>query len=222
VAHPKSASAAALLYERNETPVTEAEWLSCTSPARMLTSGRVRSARKLRLFACACVRNVWPLLRNERSRRLVEQAEKYADGLVTRKELAAARAAAPGRDGDPAGNWAARAAVACAISAAREAAESASNLIVNARKANLAEWAKQADLLRELVGNPFQPVVLAAPLPATVRQLAESLYNGADCAFALHDALLEAGQAPLAEHFTPADKWHPKGCWAVDMILDKS
>jgi hypothetical protein len=51
-------------------------------------------------------------------------------------------------------------------------------------------------------------------------QLAESLDNGQDCAFALHDALLEAGHAELAEHFKQ-ETWHPKGCWCVDLILGK-
>ncbi len=201
--------------------MTEAEWLACGSPARMLTAGRGMSARKLRLFACACVRRVWPLLRNERSRRLVEQAERYADGEIGRQELWAARAAAPGRDGDPAGNWAARAAVACAMGAAREAAQSVSNLIVNAQRSNLKEWALQAELVRELLGNRYRPFVLTRTLPATVIELAQSLYDGEDCAFALHDSLLEEGQPGLAEHFEPKGKWHPKGCWAVDLILSK-
>jgi hypothetical protein len=200
---------------------TEAEWLACSSPARMLSAGRGMSARKLRLFACACVRRVWPLLRNQRSRRLVEEAERYADGQISRQELWAVRAAAPGRDGDPAGNWVARAAVACAMGAAREAAHSASNLIVNAQRSNIKEWALQAELVRELVGNRFRPVVLTSPLSAIVIQLAQSHYDGADCAFALHDALLEESQPELAEHFEPKEKWHPKGCWAVDLILGK-
>lgn len=200
---------------------TEAEWLACSSPARMLSAGRGMSARKLRLFACACVRRLWPLLRNERSRRLVEEAERYADGQINRQELWAVRAAAPGRDGDPAGNWAARAAVACAMASAREAAQSASNLIVNAQRSNITEWTQQAELVRELVGNRFRPVILTSRPSATVIQLAQSLYAGADCAFALHDALLEEAHPELAEHFEPTGKWHPRGCWAVDLILGK-
>jgi len=58
-------------------------------------------------------------------------------------------------------------------------------------------------------------------LPLAVVQLAESLYAGQDCAFALHDALLEAGHAELAEHFRE-EKSHPKGCWVVDLILGKA
>lgn len=67
--------------------------------------------------------------------------------------------------------------------------------------------------------------------PATIVQLAEALYNGQDCSFALHDALLEAGHAELADHFRH-QRQHPKGyralsgqhvrgCWAVDLVLGK-
>jgi hypothetical protein len=53
-----------------------------------------------------------------------------------------------------------------------------------------------------------------------VVRLAEALYAGADCGFALHDALLEIGYTDLAEHFR--EPCHPKGCWAVDLILGRS
>ncbi len=81
------------------------------------------------------------------------------------------------------------------------------------------EYAWQADLLRELTGNPFRPVSLSEKPLATIRQLAETLYEGEDCAFALHDALEETGQTELAEHFLAPD--HPRGCWALDLILDR-
>jgi hypothetical protein len=37
----------------------------------------------------------------------------------------------------------------------------------------------------------------------------------------LHDALLEAGHPELAEHFQQ-EQWHPKGCFALDLILGKT
>src|SRR5262245_36214174 len=67
----------------------EATWLSCTDPAPMLAflldSDRA-TERKLRLFAVACCRRVWPLLVHEVSRKAVEVAERYADGLATGDE----------------------------------------------------------------------------------------------------------------------------------------
>lgn len=49
------------------------------------------SIRKLRLFACACCRRIWPVLLDERCRQAVEAAEQYADGHVDSAALAAAR-----------------------------------------------------------------------------------------------------------------------------------
>jgi hypothetical protein len=44
--------------------------------------------RKLRLFACACLRRVWPLLEDPRGRAAVEAAERFADGRADREDLA--------------------------------------------------------------------------------------------------------------------------------------
>lgn len=71
----------------------------------------------------------------------------------------------------------------------------------------------------ELLGRERYPVV-SVPLPATARQLADYLCNGEDCGFALHDALVEGGHPDLAEHFRQ-ETVHPKGCWALDLILGK-
>jgi len=77
--------------------VTEAEWLSSTSPEAMLAflrkCGRA-SERKHRLFACAAVRSVWHLLTDNRSRRALELVEAAADGLADSRELRAAVLAA--------------------------------------------------------------------------------------------------------------------------------
>src|SRR5579884_3354500 len=68
--------------------MTEAEWLACDEPERMLefVRGRV-SDRKLRLFAVACFRQVWSDVRGENERALVLTAERYADGQETRDGL---------------------------------------------------------------------------------------------------------------------------------------
>lgn len=94
----------------------------------------------------------------------------------------------------------------------------------------------KAALLRHVIGNPWKPWVVAQAdkdrralkdyqilnidcLTPEVITLAEALYAGENVAFALHDTLLEKGSPELAEHFQ--EPYHPKGCWALDLLLGK-
>jgi hypothetical protein len=87
-----------------EASMTPQEWLTSTHPYQMLVflRGQV-SERKLRLFACACVRRIWHLLDDPRSRTAVEVAERYADAPLSVREEArqALRAAAQHMDSFP-------------------------------------------------------------------------------------------------------------------------
>jgi hypothetical protein len=65
--------------------MTQADWWACGDPQEMLaflkTSGLLTD-RKARLFAVACCRRVWHLMRDERSRQAVDVSEGLADDLV--------------------------------------------------------------------------------------------------------------------------------------------
>lgn len=66
--------------------MTEEQWQDCEDPDDMLDAvagSPGATGRRLRLFACACVRRVWDLLQDENEepvRRAVEFAEQLADG----------------------------------------------------------------------------------------------------------------------------------------------
>ena len=74
--------------------LNESKWFTCKDPTPMLVFLRDKaSERKLRLFAVACCRRIWNLIPDKPGREAVEQAERYADGLASRQELAKARRA---------------------------------------------------------------------------------------------------------------------------------
>lgn len=69
--------------------MTEEEWLRCdrlSSLAPYLPESQ--SDRKLRLFACACCYQIWPMLVDKRSRLAVEVAQLFAEGKISRGKLA--------------------------------------------------------------------------------------------------------------------------------------
>ncbi len=68
--------------------LNESKWLTCKDPTPMLVFLRDKaSERKLRLFAVACCRRIWNLIPDKPGHQAVEQAERYADGLVSRQVL---------------------------------------------------------------------------------------------------------------------------------------
>jgi hypothetical protein len=211
--------------ETNQGPtMTETEWLRSDNPSAMLDACSA-SSRKLRLFACACCREVWYLLDDPHGRRAVEVAELYADGEATMEELAAARDAAWVAAWDAAGD-AARDAAEDAAWAAWWAAARDAAWVAARDAARDAARAKQAALLREVVGNPFRAVEIPALSPRSVpRMVATSIYaehRWSDLPI-LADALEEAGcdDAEILDHCRGAGG-HVRGCFVVDLLLGKT
>jgi hypothetical protein len=77
---------------------TASDWATCTDPYLMLKwldeKGRL-DKQQVRRFACACCRRVWDRM-GPWSRRAVDVAERFADGLASEAELESAHAALVG------------------------------------------------------------------------------------------------------------------------------
>jgi serine/threonine protein kinase len=198
--------------------MTESDWLACTNPDQMLShlyNLELDSAlRKMRLFACACVRQSWASLVDERSRKAVEVAERYADGQATERELKTARKAA-WEVGE--GAHAEAAAIATNPSSWTAALETA----------RLTARYMQCSLLHDLYG----PLLFRThPLDlswlqhngSAVRRLAAEIYEeeAFDRMGQLATALKEAGcedEEMLAHCYKPGP--HVRGCWVLDLLL---
>jgi hypothetical protein len=193
--------------------MTEADWLTCPDPLPMLQFLRGKtSARKLRLFAVACSRRIWPWI-DEAGRAAVEVAECYADGLASDDALRAARLACRFAGSQAAWYAAATHPDRAAGNAARSAQTAATALS--------AERAAQAALLRDIAGNPFRPI------PPSLRQmpsvLALAIYEERDFAriSELADVLERVGADEELLRHLRADGPHVRGCWVVDGILSR-
>lgn len=136
--------------------MNEAEWLNSTSPAAMLAHVPAKvSDRRLRLFAVACCRQVWGHLADPRSRKAVEVAEQYADGLATGEDIlcAGGHAGMVPRDDDN------EPAVMMATAIGQLIVDAAGCVVQVLGWSNpFKQHATQAALLRDIVGNPFRPL----------------------------------------------------------------
>jgi hypothetical protein len=209
------------------------------------------SGRKLRLFAVACCRSIWHLLEDERSRRAVAIAERFADGAASQDERKAARQAAleatQGR-GCPTAAWAAqRAAARSPVDGDGVAAHAAHAMAQRAYNKTWAEGRRddaepdrvtafaeqrreQARLLRDIVGPlPYRTVTVEPSwltwnhrtVPAIARHCYEE--RAFDALPILADALEDAGctDAEILRHCRSGGP-HARGCWVVDLLLGKA
>ncbi len=219
-------------WERMTDPIpimiTEEEWLAAAHPTPMLTFlKKTANERKLRLFACARCRELWPDLIDERSRRAVEISERYADQTVSDEML------------EEAGQLAKDAEASVAQSTQREHPyAAAARFVIFAAGPFCARlytyfhpqsWhpdpQRECVLLRDLFGNAFRPVVLRPSwLTSTVLALARGIYE--DRAFdrmpILADALQDADcdSEDILNHCR-SESVHVRGCWVVDLLLGK-
>jgi hypothetical protein len=234
--------------------MNETDWLTSDDPQAMLehlkrtrriqrTSG---GQRKLRLYLCASFRQLWDYLPDPRTRAVIELAEELADAPINAERINEVEEAALEACLLPYQRiiytqesehfsitylptlvhltlapelWRATA------SAARQFDQLA---IGNPAVAALATPAVRACLIREMIGNPFSPVVPDVSWlewhDGLVWKIARTIYN--EYRFEdlpiLADALEDAGctEGDLLDHCRSGGI-HARGCWAVDLLLGK-
>src|SRR6266542_5433250 len=212
----------------------ETTWLACADPQPMLAFLRGKaSARKLRLFACACCRRIWHFLSDPRALDALQIAELFAEDLVGDADRSAARKAAQ-QAAQPRGvmripdapKWARRAASTVYYATARHAMEAAYNApqlaiesllwraggyaVCDVQAIERTEQAHQAGALRDLLGNPFRPVVLEA---ASQTSLIVGLAQAAHQERSLPDGCLDNARLAIL-----ADALEEAGCPNADLL----
>ena len=209
----------------------EQQWKTSVEPVDMLqylNALAPGNARRFRLFGCACARRVWHVLKKRKSvranREAIEIAERFADGLANAKELQAALTAAKTPTcGSAANSNVYQAAVYTAHFAARDAGWAGPG---DWATQHGAELEAQAELVRDIFGNPFRkrPKVKKAWLTDTALTLARQMYESRDFGAMpiLADALQDAGcnSEDILSHCR-GEGSHVRGCWVVDLVLGR-
>jgi hypothetical protein len=228
--------------------MNETEWLNASDPEAMLAFlGGDVSQRKLRLFACACCRRIWDLLADERSRNAVDVAQRFADGQLSGRQLRAGERAALSASKKAADaywdsstdrgwqQWTAAAAAAWVAAADPEGPLETAEAAADARAGQwrpagikAAEKKAQCAMLRDLVGNPFRPVVIEPSwliqAGGTMTKIARTIYDQGRfqdlpmLAEALGDVRCTSPE--ILSH-CGSQAGHVRGCWLVDAILGK-
>jgi hypothetical protein len=210
--------------------VTEPEWTTCTDPGAMLEFLRGKASdRKLRLFAVACSRRL-PLDSHpaEELKNALALAERVADGTATDEEWRATYDTIIGRTLNEE-----TIAILRVLDPDVHAAVAAVTYAAQARQypepMRARERVSQAALIREVALNRFRPVTVPAEVLAwndrLVVRLAQAIYDErrwGDMPL-LGDALLDAGceSEDMVSHAREQGSVHTRGCWLLDLLLDK-
>jgi hypothetical protein len=209
--------------------MTEAEWLACNKPERMMKRFYPRpSSRKYRLFACACCRHSWkvsPPTPSPLAVRAVEVAELFADGLAVETELNDCRTCLlnviRGRRETDHDDTALCTTGVATVMDAKGASRLCRTVVPSPDQA-----LTQVGFNRDIFGNPFRPVTFSPEWRTdTAVSLARQMYESRDFSAMpiLADALQDAGcdSADILSHCR-GDGPHVRGCWVVDLVLGKA
>jgi hypothetical protein len=205
--------------------------------------GRGLSKRKKRLFACACCRRVLSRIPDDRVRAALDISEAFADRAATREQLEAAYFIAlkvneAAMSGEPWALFTEAVELACDENLAVVSEIAASARLDPAlhddpspadRRFTRRERKAQAELIRDLFGNPFGPVTLTpAHKTPTIVSIARAAYDERQLPSGeldphrltvLADALEEVGAPDEMVAHLRGPGPHVRGCFVVDLCL---
>jgi hypothetical protein len=205
--------------------------------------------RKVRLFGCASCRLLWESMVDERSRKAVEFAERMIDHLVTSADLSSVRDEARQAVDSQSSikpnvsssqfspyklfeTWRVSLAACTIVGGVASSAYAHPAMttfvgegVPQARQEWLSDLRDLSHLLRDIFGNPFRPITVNHSwLTSTVVALATGIYEerAFDRMPILADALQDVGcdNADILNHCRQPGE-HVRGCWCVDLLLDK-
>lgn len=229
--------------------MTEETWLASADPNRIYLpdprihpekllrylkihrrAGKTKHGRRrLRLFACGCCRRFWPSL-SEESRGVLDIAERYADGVASRKDLGYAWRISVrryGRGPRTADDIAGHVVEASAMTAAAIVPLVCYAVVASTPRQPHELWREkfeQTAVIYDLFGNPFRTTAADAAsqfgVVDSIRELAEHIYRSRtfDDLTGLLAALKRAGctDAGVLDHCRQPK--HFRGCWLVDAL----
>lgn len=225
--------------------MTELEWLTCEVPKAILAFARGKTSdRKCLLYSVACSRRGWELI-GDCERRWAHLAERYADGELTLEDLRSAGGGHIVGEGilsnddilTAVGGVANNVALDIAYDRAADHLNASGNVIDEASERDLdeldtaasrefrVESIVQCQLLRDIFGNPFRLANFSSEWRTGITlSLARQMYERREF-FSLPilaDALQDAGcgSADLLDHCRSGGL-HVRGCWVVDLVLEK-
>jgi hypothetical protein len=219
---------------------TESEWLAAKESLSLLHHleySEPVSDRKWRLFACASVRTIWPMIDAEICQQAVETGELFADDLVSpfeaeRVKIYAEMVAWPTQEGftPDTGDFAASQAV--LIDEGQDGsyswraswrAKSVNGMVWQAIMAanggfSETKWAQRSEqmcpIIRDIFGNPFRPLLPLDPAlldwnNGTIASLAQAAYE---------ERILPAGTLDPALLAVLADALEESGCTDTGLL----
>ncbi|QEL16285.1 hypothetical protein [Limnoglobus roseus] len=205
--------------------MTEDSWLTSPDANALISFARSRKTawrrgawgRKMRQVWCHFYRQLWDRLPDDSFRTALTAAEQHMDKVISRDEF--------------------RYACTDALQTLHWLKSPLSNPFVGFL--TQVEGSKCNDLVtrhhppelreavRDIFGNPFRPVAFASTWrTSTAVGVAQTMYDARDFGAMpiLADALQDAGceNANVLDHCRDEKQTHVRGCWVVDLVLDKS